>query len=134
MNAGNPAVEHHKAPRIGLVVGLVVFIAMLLSSAPEGLDDTAWRVAALGVLMAIFWMTEAIPIPATAMLPIPLIPLLNIASVKESVVAYSHPVIFCSWGDLLWLWLWSDGDFIYVLRYLFCGLAVIDQHSFWVGS
>ncbi len=101
MNAGNPAVEHHKAPRIGLVVGLVVFIAMLLSSAPEGLDDTAWRVAALGVLMAIFWMTEAIPIPATAMLPIPLIPLLNIASVKESVVAYSHPVIFLFMGGFI---------------------------------
>ena len=41
----------------GLVGGLVVFCIMLLAPAPAGMEITAWRVAALTVLMAIWWMT-----------------------------------------------------------------------------
>ena len=43
---------------------------MLLAGAPEDLGIAAWRTAAIGVLMAVWWATEAVPIAATALLPI----------------------------------------------------------------
>ncbi|MDA1330965.1 MAG: DASS family sodium-coupled anion symporter [Proteobacteria bacterium] len=87
--------------KIGGVVGIVLFLVMLQLPAPEGLNAEAWCVAALGSLMAIMWITEAIPLPATALLPIPLVPLLGISSVEETVVSYSHPVIFLCMGGFI---------------------------------
>ena len=54
---------------LGLIGGFVVFCTMLLLPAPAGMDLTAWHVAALTVLMAIWWMTEALPLTVTALLP-----------------------------------------------------------------
>ena len=91
----------HKLPKIGWIVGITLFLLMLQVPAPEGLSADAWCVAALGILMAVMWVTEAIPLPATALLPIPLVPLLGVSSVKETVVSYSHPVIFLFMGGFI---------------------------------
>ena len=56
----------------GFLAGLVVFIAILVLPVPEGLNQTAWLVAAVVSLMAIWWATEAIPVPVTALLPLAL--------------------------------------------------------------
>ncbi|MDH3227574.1 MAG: anion permease, partial [Thermoleophilia bacterium] len=56
--------------RYGLVLGGVAFALLLLLPAPEALGEAGWRTAAVAILMAVWWMTEAIPIPATAMLPL----------------------------------------------------------------
>ncbi|MGB5304267.1 MAG: anion permease, partial [Gemmatimonadota bacterium] len=68
--------------RVGLVLGGVLFLLMLMLPAPAGLGAAAWRVAAAGVLMATWWVTEAIPIPATALLPLALFPLLGVADIS----------------------------------------------------
>ena len=91
----------HKLPKIWWIVGITLFLLMLQVPAPEGLSADAWCVAALGILMAVMWVTEAIPLPATALLPIPLVPLLGVSSVKETVVSYSHPVIFLFMGGFI---------------------------------
>ncbi|MEZ5954073.1 MAG: DASS family sodium-coupled anion symporter [Hyphomonas sp.] len=59
---------------IGLVVGLVVPALMLLAGPPADLSLLAWITAALLVTMASWWATEAIPIPATSLLPLFVLP------------------------------------------------------------
>ncbi|MEX2248094.1 MAG: anion permease, partial [Parvibaculum sp.] len=61
--------------------GLAVFAAMLMLPAPEGLSPEGWRLAALVALMAIWWVTEAIPVYATGLVPLAGFPLLGIASI-----------------------------------------------------
>ena len=64
-----------RSPRtIGLVLGPALSILMLLVGPPAGLPEIAWVTAALLVLMAIWWATEAIPIPATSLLPLFVLP------------------------------------------------------------
>lgn len=72
-----------KTQNIALVVGIIIFIAMQFFSAPSGLSDLGYKVLSVGVLMIIFWMTEAMPIAATALLPILLFPLLGITGAKN---------------------------------------------------
>lgn len=91
----------NRLPKIGWVVGILVFLIMLQLPSPEGLSRDAWCVAALSLLMATLWITEAIPLPATALLPIPLVPLLGLSTVQETVVSYSHPIIFLFMGGFI---------------------------------
>lgn len=87
--------------RAGLIVGPLLAVAILLTPPPEGLALTGWRTAAIGALMATWWITEAIPIPVTALLPIVLFPLLGIASVDATTAPYANPVIFLFLGGFL---------------------------------
>ncbi|HVT44427.1 MAG TPA: DASS family sodium-coupled anion symporter [Thermoanaerobaculia bacterium] len=85
----------------GLATGLVLFTAMLLADAPAGLPLQAWRTAACMVLMATWWITEAIPIPATALLPLALFPLLGVATIGNAASPYANPVIFLFLGGFV---------------------------------
>jgi sodium-dependent dicarboxylate transporter 2/3/5 len=95
----------------GLLVGPLLAILMLLGVPPEGMTLAAWRTAAVGILMAIWWVTEAIPIPATALLPLVLFPVLGIASPTAAAAPFANPVIY------LFL-----GGFIIALALEHCGL------------
>jgi solute carrier family 13 (sodium-dependent dicarboxylate transporter), member 2/3/5 len=81
--------------------GLLVFFLMLLSSPPEGLSIEGWYTAAIAVLMAIWWTTEVIPIPATAMLPLVLFPLFNISGITATATPYANPMIFLFLGGFI---------------------------------
>ena len=59
---------------IGLILGLVLPALMLVAGPPDGLNSAAWLTACLLVLMATWWATEAIPIPATSLLPLIVLP------------------------------------------------------------
>ncbi len=61
----------------------------------------AWRTAAVGILMAVWWMTEAIPISATALLPLALFPLLGIADIRAAAAPYANPLVFLFLGGFL---------------------------------
>ncbi|NIO43308.1 MAG: DASS family sodium-coupled anion symporter [Burkholderiales bacterium] len=86
---------------IGLVIGVSLLFLMLFLPPPADLSTEAWRVAAVGLLMAIFWVTEAIPLPATALIPLPLFPLLGIAPIKDTASPYANPVIFLFMGGFV---------------------------------
>lgn len=87
--------------RIGLMAGPVAFGLMLVVAPPEGMSLMAWRTAAVGVLMATWWISEAIPIPATALLPLVLFPLLGIASIGAATAPFANPVIYLFLGGFL---------------------------------
>jgi sodium-dependent dicarboxylate transporter 2/3/5 len=84
--------------RMGLWVGAALFALLLWLPPPEGFTETAWRAAALAVLMAIWWATEALPIPATSMLPLAAGPLLGIADVETAGHGYGSSTIFLILG------------------------------------
>ncbi len=87
--------------RIGLAAGGAVCVGLLLLPAPEGLDPAAWRTAAVGLLMAIWWITEALPIEATALVPLVLFPLLGIAGIDDAAAPYANPLIFLFMGGFI---------------------------------
>lgn len=87
--------------RLGFIVGIIVFLLIYSMPAPEGLSIEGWHTAAVAMLMAIWWITEALPIPATALLPIVLLPVLNITSINEATTPYANPLIFLFMGGFV---------------------------------
>jgi sodium-dependent dicarboxylate transporter 2/3/5 len=87
--------------KIGLALGPLVAGLMLLSGAPAGLEQSAWLTAAIGMLMAIWWATEALPIAATALLPLVLFPLLGVASIQDTAAPYANKVIYLFLGGFI---------------------------------
>ena len=85
----------------GFTIGLIVFVLMLFMPAPEGLTENAWKVAAIVSLMAIWWATEAIPVPVTALLPLALFPLFQITSFKSAALPYANPNIYLFLGGFM---------------------------------
>ena len=69
--------------KIGLWLGPLVFISMILFVELDPANPLVTRMAAVILLMAIWWITEAIPLSATALLPIILFPLLGIMRGRE---------------------------------------------------
>jgi sodium-dependent dicarboxylate transporter 2/3/5 len=88
-------------PRIGLLLGPLLFVALLLAPPPAGLAVAGWRAAAVGILMGIWWVTEPLPIAVTALLPLVLFPLLGVASLDATATPYANPVIFLFLGGFL---------------------------------
>jgi len=87
--------------KVGLVLGGFLFLLMTVLPAPAGLAPAAWRTAAVGVLMAVWWVTEAIPIPATALLPLALFPLLGVADIRDAAAPFANPIIYLFLGGFL---------------------------------
>lgn len=82
-------------------MGPVLFLLMLFLPAPPGLSPEGWQTAAVAVLMAIWWTTEAIPIPATAMVPLPLFPMLGVLDASDAAAPYANDLIFLFMGGFL---------------------------------
>jgi len=74
---------------------------MILAGAPEGLSQSGWLTASVGVLMAVWWATEAVPIAVTALLPIVVFPLLGIASIQDTTAPYANKVIYLFLGGFI---------------------------------
>ncbi|NRB57712.1 MAG: DASS family sodium-coupled anion symporter, partial [Salinicola sp.] len=89
------------AARVGLILGPVWIVATQILPAPAGMEPAAWHCVGLALLLATWWATEAIPIPATSLLPIPLAPALGIADLKGTAASYANPTIFLFLGGFL---------------------------------
>ncbi len=84
--------------RIGFILGLAGFLLTLLLPAPEAMPAAAWFTAGLVWWMAAWWMTEALPLSATAFLPFIVLPLLGIADANKTASAYYTPIMFLFLG------------------------------------
>jgi sodium-dependent dicarboxylate transporter 2/3/5 len=100
-NSEKPTDGKSAHQKIGLVLGPLVAGVMLLLGAPPDLGQSAWLTAAIGMLMAIWWATEALPIAATALLPLVLFPLLGVASIQDTAAPYSNKVIYLFLGGFI---------------------------------
>ncbi|MGV6806860.1 MAG: anion permease, partial [bacterium] len=65
-----------------IICGPLVAIGLSFVPTPEPLTPEAWALVGLAAWMVIWWMTEAAPVAVTALLPIPLMPLMGIAEQK----------------------------------------------------
>ncbi|MEX6633739.1 SLC13 family permease [Hyphococcus lacteus] len=77
----------------GLLIGGAAFLLMRMTAPPETLSFDAWVVAALAVLMIIWWVTEAVPIAATALAPMAILPFFGVLPLKVASAQYMSPVI-----------------------------------------
>ena len=87
--------------KIGLFFGPISFLLILFLLEPEGMSAEAKAVLACTSWVAIWWMTEAMPIEATALLPIIIFPLSGAASIRTTSEAYGHPYIFLFVGGFI---------------------------------
>ena len=86
------------ARRIGFWVGLSAFLLTLALPAPAGMPALGWPTLGLVVWMAAWWMTEALPLSVTAMLPFIVLPLLGVADANKTASAYYSPIMFLFLG------------------------------------
>lgn len=91
--------------RGGLVAGVALLAACFLAPPLFGLTPEASRVALLALTMAALWVTEALPIPATALLPLVMLPALGVTegkhAMKDAAAPYADPIIFLFMGGFM---------------------------------
>ncbi len=90
--------EYGRRQKIGLVLGPLLFAAIMLVPTPEGLSAGGKAVGATTAWVATWWIGEAIPIPATSLLPIVLFPLTGALDVDATTAPYANDLIFLFMG------------------------------------
>ncbi|MGB5247883.1 MAG: DASS family sodium-coupled anion symporter [Woeseia sp.] len=87
---------------VGRVLGPLLFATMLATEQWQStMDPVAWRAAAVGMWMAVWWATEAIPVPVTAFLPIVLFDPLGISNLRDAAAPYANPIIYLFLGGFM---------------------------------
>ena len=87
--------------QIGIYLGPVMFFLTLLFFNPPGLNDASRAVLASSLLIAIWWITEALPIAVTALLPMILFPLTGGMELADTTAAYGHKLVFLTLGGFI---------------------------------
>ncbi|MFH1943556.1 MAG: DASS family sodium-coupled anion symporter [bacterium] len=90
--------EYSTRHRIGLFAGLPLFVLFLLLPRPEGMSPEAQKTLAVTILMAFWWITEALPIPATALMPLILFPLLKVDNAQNVARQFGDNNIYLFMG------------------------------------
>jgi sodium-dependent dicarboxylate transporter 2/3/5 len=89
------------AQQIGFWAGLAVALAMSIAGPPEGLTQPAWVVATLGAVMAIWWVSEALPLAVTSLLPLIVLPLCAGFKPVQAASQFANPILFLFIGGFL---------------------------------
>ena len=87
--------------RIGLLLGPGLFLLVLLLPGASGLSPQGQAVLACTLWIATWWITEAVPIPVTALLPIPLFPLTGALDLADTTASYGHRYVFLYIGGFM---------------------------------
>ena len=105
-----PRIQHSTVAWIGLVAGPALaglaYLALPMSyirvtGDSIGFEAAGRATAAVAIWMAVWWMTEAIPVYATALLPLALFPMLGVATIRDSATPYAHDLIFLFMGGFV---------------------------------
>ena len=86
------------AKTIGLLLGAAGLLLSIVLPTPDGMSREAMVVAGLVVLMAAWWMTEALPLTATALMPFLVLPFADVMTARETASAYYSPILFLILG------------------------------------
>lgn len=87
--------------KIGFIFGLLIFILILIFTDLDPANPNLTKMAAVAALMAVWWITEAIPLAATSLIPIIIFPLLGILDGEKTAGSYINSVIFLFLGGFL---------------------------------
>ncbi len=87
--------------RIGLVLGVAFFLIILFFVDLEPGKPEITRTLAVAVLMAIWWVTEALPLAVTALVPLVAFPMLGVIDGKEISESYINHIIFLFMGGFI---------------------------------
>ena len=87
--------------KIGFILGPLTFIILMLIGPFEGLSQPAHSILSSTLWIAIWWITEAIPIAATALIPIVLFPLSGGLDLSATTASYGHKFVFLYLGGFL---------------------------------
>jgi sodium-dependent dicarboxylate transporter 2/3/5 len=93
-------IKKFELDKYSLVLGFLGFILFILFPISEK-NLLASNMFAIAVLMAVWWITEAIPIAATSLVPLVLIPLFEIDSGKQIAGLYLNSIVFLFIGGFL---------------------------------
>lgn len=86
---------------VGLFLGPIVFLLIFFMDTPKGMSDAAQAVLASTLWIAIWWITEAIPIAVTALLPLVLFPLSGGLDLFSTSASFGHKYIFLYIGGFV---------------------------------
>lgn len=92
---------HSRSKLLGFILGPLLFILIITFTKAEGLSEQAVAVLASTMWIAIWWITEAIPIAVTSLLPIILFPLSGALPLEDTTVSYGHKYVFLYIGGFL---------------------------------
>ena len=84
-----------------LLIGPAIFFFLLLMGTPAGIPRPAYLVLISTIWIAIWWVTEAVPIPMASLLPMILYPLMGVMSMNEVVAPFARPIIFLFIGGFI---------------------------------
>ena len=85
---------------LSIILGLVLAAAAFVFN-PFALREDACKAVAVAILMITWWITEALPMPVVALVPLVLLPLLKISNIEEVSKSYSNPVVFLFMGGFM---------------------------------
>ena len=86
---------------IWVLVGPVSFLIMSFLPVPKGISPEAWKVLAMASLMLIWWISEAVPIAVTSLLPLVLLPSMGVAKLEAAAAPYANPVVYLFMGGFV---------------------------------
>jgi len=86
---------------VTVLVGAILGAGVIMSPVPEGFSPEAWKVFGVALWMAFWWLTEALPVPVTALLPLIMFPVLGIFNFKTAAAPFAHPLIFLFLGGFI---------------------------------
>ncbi len=87
--------------KIGLILGPLLFVLVMLFFNPENLNPEAKSILASTIWIAIWWITECVPISVTALLPIVLFPITGGLDIKSTTASYGHNLVFLFVGGFI---------------------------------
>jgi len=86
--------------KIGLIIGPIIFL-ILINIPIQLISEQADKVIAIVAWMVIWWITEAVSISVTALLPIIIFPIIGIMDIKEVSANYGSPIVFLFFGGFI---------------------------------
>ncbi|MEO5978451.1 MAG: DASS family sodium-coupled anion symporter [Chryseolinea sp.] len=86
---------------IFFLTGPLLFAVVLWILPENFIAEGAYKVLALAAWMIVWWISEAVPIPVTALLPLVLYPLLGVMNMKSASAPYANPIIFLFLGGFI---------------------------------
>lgn len=87
--------------RTGYFLGPALAVAIWLTAPPAGMSVAAWQIVGLAAWMTSWWITEAVPIPATSILPPIVMPLLGVMPMADALAPYANPIMALLFGGMV---------------------------------